>query len=153
MAASYFYSYLHLVSSPTVHNRRAGLSLLLCLTGVLGSTKTSQVSSGGANYGVMLGGGHRGALQASGCTRTYPRAYAATRYAVLRVVRPDPLLQHAAKTSQSTSSPSEQLPEDRGSPLPGTEHNPVSTLFWERRRSDSLGQKGIEPCEIPCARP
>lgn len=95
MAASYFYSYLHLVSSPTVHNRRAGLSPLLCLTGVLGSTKTSQVSSG--RYRVMLGGGHRGALQASSCTRTGLRAHAATRYAVLRVMRPDP----AAACSQN----------------------------------------------------
>lgn len=39
MGVGYFYSYLNLVSSPTVHGRRAGLSPLPCLTGVLGSTR------------------------------------------------------------------------------------------------------------------
>lgn len=39
MGVGYFYSYLNLVSSPTVHVRRAGLSPLPCLTGVLGSMR------------------------------------------------------------------------------------------------------------------
>lgn len=39
MGVGYFYSYLNLVSSPTVHERRAGLIPLPCLTGVLGNMK------------------------------------------------------------------------------------------------------------------